>query len=95
MSKFWPLKRINTFEWLLELETNVRGRRITLKTFYQHPAVERLATNTLIEGNLILIIFTQNIKDFESLKRIFIQLFRQNTFERFATFYILGKKDHN
>ena len=86
---------ITQMSGFLKLETNVRGCRITLKTFYQHPAVERLAINILIKGNLILIIFAQNIKDFESLKRIFIQLFRQNTFERFATFYILGKNDQN
>ena len=66
------LKRINTFEWLLELETNVRGCRIILKTFYQHSAMKRLAPNILIKGNLILMIFAQNIKDFKSLKRIFI-----------------------
>ena len=95
MSKFWPLKRINTFEWLLELETNVRGRRITLKTFYQHPAVERLATNTLIEGDLILIIFTQNIKGCNSLKRILPEKLNENTFERFEIFNILSKNYQN
>ena len=94
-AKSLSLKRINTFEWLLKIETNVRGCRIILKTFYQHSAMKRLAPNILIKGNLILIIFTQNIKDFESLKRIFIQLFRQNTFERIVIFYILGKNDQN
>ena len=91
----FSLKRYIAFERLLKLETNIRGWKITLKTFYQHPAVERLAPNVLIKGNSILIIFTQNMKDFESLKRYFIEIFRQIAFERISTFYILGKNDQN
>ena len=89
------LKRINTFEWLLKIETKFRGRRITLKTFYQHSGMKRLAPNILIEGNLILIIFTQNIKDYNSLKRILPEKLNENTFERFEIFYILSKKYQN
>ena len=83
------------FEWLLKLETNVRGCRITLKTFYQHPAMEMLAPNFLIKGNLILIIFTQNIKGCNPLKRILPEKLNENTFEWIATFNILSKNYQN
>ena len=79
----------------MKLKTNVRGCKIILQRFYQHSGMKRLAPNVLIKGNSILIIFTQNMKDFESLKRYFIKLFRQIAFERISTFYILGKHDQN
>ena len=91
----FSLKRYIAFERLLKLKTNVRGCKIILQRFYQHSGMKRLAPNVLIKGNCILIIFTQHMKDFESLKRYFIKLFRQIAFERISTFYILGKHDQN
>ena len=94
-AKSLSLKRYIAFERLMKLKTNVRGCKIILQRFYQHSGMKRLAPNVLIKGNSILIIFTQHMKDFESLKRYFIKLFRQIAFERISTFYILGKHDQN